>query len=230
MRSEGNFKPSGRRNWIMRKDDIVVALGTCHRKREPGKQSPDGRLKECVYGREIASEVAVKLQAMGYKCVIDFMPLDLPKQMQSPSAKQERLNELAMRVNFVNELCRQNGAKNVIYVSIHVDASGSDGKWHEPNGWSVRVGTKASARSKQLADCLFDAAKSYGLKMRQPTAKQKYWPQELYVLNNTNCPAVLTENLFQDNINDVALLLSDEGRHIIERIHVEGIIRYIESL
>ena len=55
----------------MRKDSIVIALGTPHRKREPGKQSPDGRLKECVYGREIASEVALKLQAMGYKCLID---------------------------------------------------------------------------------------------------------------------------------------------------------------
>lgn len=214
----------------MKKNEVLVAIGTPHRKREPGKQSPDGKLKECVYGREIASEVAAKLQAMGYKCVIDYMPLDLPKQMQSQSAKLERQRELAMRVNFVNELCRQNGAKNVLYVSIHVDASGNDGKWHEPNGWSVRVGNKASAKSKLLADCLFDAAKSYGLKMRQPTAKQKYWPQELYVLNNTNCPAVLTENLFQDNINDVALLLSDEGRHIIERIHVEGIIKYIESL
>ena len=30
----------------MRKDSIIIALGTPHRKREPGKQSPDGRLKE----------------------------------------------------------------------------------------------------------------------------------------------------------------------------------------
>ena len=214
----------------MRKDSIIIALGTPHRKRETGKQSPDGRLKEYAYGREIASEVAIKLQAMGYKCLIDYMPLDLPKQMQSQSYKQERQRELAMRVNFVNELCRQNGAKNVLYVSIHVNASGNDGKWHDPNGWSMHVGTKASSQSKMLADCLFDAAQSYGLKMRRPTPKQKYWPQELYVLNNTNCPAVLTENLFQDNVNDVGLLLSDEGRHIIERIHVEGIIKYIESL
>ena len=217
----------------MRKSEILIVLGTPHRMREPGKQSPDGRLKECVYGREIASGVKTKLEAYGYKVMIDFTPLDLPKAMQSPSPKQERQNELAMRVNFVNELCRQNGKQNVIYVSIHVDASPPvDNKWHQPNGWSVRVGTKASASSKQLAGCLYDAAKANGLSMRQPSLKplQKYWPQNLYVLNNTSCPAVLTENLFQNNIDDVDLLLSDEGRHIIERLHVEGIIKYIESL
>ena len=215
----------------MKKNEVVIAIGTPHRLREPGKQSPDGSLRECVYGREIASEVAAKLQAMGYKCVIDYMPLDLPKQMQSPMADQERQRELAMRVNFVNELCRQNGKQNVIYVCIHVDASPPvDNKWHQANGWSVRVGTKASAKSKLLADCLFDAAEAHGLKMRRPSKDQKYWPQALYVLNRTDCPAVLTENLFQNNQEDVDFLLSDEGRHAIERIHVEGIIKYIESL
>lgn len=215
----------------MKKNEVVIAIGTPHRLREPGKQSPDGSLRECVYGREIASEVAAKLQAMGYKCVIDYMPLDLPKQMQSPMADQERQRELAMRVNFVNELCRQNGKQNVIYVCIHVDASPPvDNKWHQANGWSVRVGTKASAKSKLLADCLFDAAEAHGLKMRRPSKDQKYWPQALYVLNRTDCPAVLTENLFQNNQEDVDFLLSDEGRHAIERLHVKGIIKYIESL
>lgn len=215
----------------MKKNEVVIAIGTPHRLREPGKQSPDGSLRECVYGREIASEVAAKLQAMGYKCVIDYMPLDLPKQMQSPMADQERQRELAMRVNFVNDLCRQNGKQNVIYVCIHVDASPPvDNKWHLANGWSVRVGTKASAKSKLLADCLFDAAEAHGLKMRRPSKDQKYWPQALYVLNRTDCPAVLTENLFQNNQEDVDFLLSDEGRHAIERLHVEGINKYIESL
>ena len=79
-----------------------------------------------------------------------------------------------------------------------------------------------------LADCLFDSAKVHGLKMRQPMPTQKYWPQSLYVLNNTKCPAILTENLFQDNADDVSFLLSDEGKHVIERLHVEGIINYIE--
>ena len=210
---------------------VWVVLGTPHRLREPGKLSPDGRLRECVYGREIATEVAAELQKRGCRAVIDFAPLDLPQSLQSPSYKQERQRELAMRVNMVNELCRQNGAQRVVYVSIHVDASPPvDNQWHKASGWSVRVDTKASQRSKKLACCLFDAAQAHGLEMRQPMATQKYWPQALYVLNKTRCPAVLTENLFQNNKADVDFLLSEEGRRTIVDLHVEGIIEYIESL
>lgn len=214
----------------MDKKSIVIILGTAHRLREPGKQSPDGRFHECIYSREVVSEVAAKLRAMGYHVMIDYEPSDLPSNMQSSSTKQERQRELAIRVNYVNEICRQEGAANVLYVSVHVNAAGADGKWGKANGWQVCVSDKASNNSKKLANCLFDAAKAHGLKMRQPLLGKKYWEQSLYVLNNTKCPAVLTENLFQDNIDDVNFLLSDEGRHIIDRLHVEGVIKYIESL
>ncbi len=209
---------------------MLVVLGTPHRLRELGKQSPDGRLRECVYGRQVAAGVAAKLQGMGYRVMTDYEPMDLPREMQTPNARLERQRELALRVNFVNELCRRHGSRNVIYVSIHVNAVGSDGQWHQAGGWSVYVSDKASARSKLLADCLYDAAEAHGLKMRRPVATQKFWEQSLYVLNHTLCPAVLTENLFQDNRADVDFLLSDEGRHAIERLHVEGIIKYIESI
>ena len=214
----------------MSKKDTIVILGTAHRMREPGKESPDKRLKECVYSREICKEIAVKLRAYGCKVEIDYEPLDLPKSMQSSIVKKERSNELAMRVNYVNEICKQKGAKNVIYVSIHVNAIGNDSQWHSANGWQVCVGDKASDSSKKLADCLFDAAKQNNLKMRQPTVLQKYWPQSLYVLNNTKCPAVLTENLFQDNKTDVDYLLSDVGRYVIVRLHIEGILKYLDGV
>ena len=214
----------------MNRVTTLIVLGTAHRLREPGKQSPDGRLKECVWSRQICKEIATKLRSYGYKVEIDYEPLDLDKSMWSANATTERNRELAMRVNYVNELCRQNGAKNVLYVSIHVNAAGSDGKWHDANGWQVCVSTKASAGSKLLANCLFDRAKKNGLKCRQPQKFQSYWPQSLYVLNNTNCPAILTENLFQDNKKDVDYLLSGEGIHNIVRLHIEGIIDYIDHI
>mgnify|MGYP003524248588 FL=1 len=43
---------------------------------------------------------------------------------------------------------------------------------------------------------------------------------------DTICPAVLTENLFQDNKEDVKFLLSNEGKEIIANIHVNAILEY----
>lgn len=208
----------------------LIIIGTAHRMREPGKQSPDGRLKECVYSRERCSEIAEKLQAKGYNCVTDYTPLDLPRNMWDANSKRERNKELAMRVNYVNEQCRQYGAANVLYVSVHCNAAGADGKWHDAGGWCVMVSNVASEKSKILAGCLFDVARSSGIKTRQPLPTQKYWPQSLYVLNNTKCPAILTENLFQDNKEDVAYLLSDKGKQNIVDIHVLGIIDYIKKI
>lgn len=212
----------------MNKATTLIVLGTAHRKREPGKSSPDGRLKEYKYSREICEEVCKSLKAQGYTCEIDWMADDLETGQQSSNYTQERNKELAMRVNHVNALCKQKGAKNVLYVSVHCNAAGSNGQWNKAQGWQVHVGNKASQNSKVLADCLYDAAKVQGLKMRQPSPSQKYWPQNLYVLNKTLCPAVLTENLFQDNKGDVDFLLSEEGRRAVVELHVKGIADYIE--
>ena len=207
----------------------TVILGTAHRLREPGKQSPDGKFKECIYTREIVSEIEAKLAAYGIPTYVDMTDIDLPETLWSSSYTTERNRELTRRVDAVNAICDSVGKNNCIYISIHVDAAGSDGNWHNARGWSARVSPYASANSKLLAGYLFDAAKANGITTRQPLPNQKYWEQDLYVLNKTKCPAVLTENLFQDNIADVDFLLSDEGRHAIERLHIEGILKYIKS-
>ena len=45
----------------------------------------------------------------------------------------------------------------------------------------------------------------------------------------TKCPAVLTENLFQDNREDVAYLLSETGKKTIIGLHVNGILNFIKD-
>ena len=47
------------------------------------------------------------------------------------------------------------------------------------------------------------------------------------VLHRTRCAACLTENLFQDNREDVDYLLSPAGREAIVTLHVEGIKAYV---
>lgn len=215
----------------MEKKKYMIILGTAHLITTSGKRSPDERLREPVYSREIVDELEAKLQSYGYNVMVDYRPLEEDKNMRRVSTQLNQNNrELRYRVEQVNKVCKQFGKANCLYVSIHVDAIGNDNQWHDANGWSVRVSPLASSKSKMLAESIFDQAEKHGLKVRKPTAKQKWWEQELFVLNQTECPAVLTENLFQDNKSDVDFLLSDEGRHAIVRLHLEGIINYINQL
>ena len=217
----------------MNKKDYMIIIGTAHTGATAGKRSPDGRLREAVYSREVAEDVEAILLSYGYNAVIDYRALEPNAQMQGKTQKELQSKELVWRVNFVNTLCKKFGASKCLYVSIHVDASGC-GDWMQARGWTVYT-SKGKTKADNLATFLYDAAKKY-IPQDHKNALRSDWsdgdPDKeygYYVLTKTKCPAVLTENLFQDNKEDVDFLLSDEGRHAISRIHVEGIIGYLNS-
>ena len=195
---------------------MIVLVERGHGIEPLGKRSPDGVLREWKYCHEIATEVVKRLKTMGYNA-----------QML---VTEENDISLGTRCKRANEVCKHFGASNVLLVSIHLNAKGNGSAWMDARGCSMRVSLDASARSKQLASYLFDAAQAQGLKMRSPKPGQKWWAQNLAICRDTNCPAVLTENLFQDNENDYKYLLSDKGREAIINLHVTGIVNYIKSL
>ena len=181
-----------------------------------GKCSPDGRLKEYYYGREIAQRVSRELTLRGFDAI-----LLVPEQTDIA------LNE---RVRRTNAWCKKLGAKNVVLVSIHNNAAGADGKWHDARGFSVMISKNASSNSKRLAQIFTRRATDMGLMGNRWVPQEKYWVQSLAMTRDTNCPAVLTENLFQDNEEDVTYLLSEEGKQAIARLHVESITEYINTI
>ena len=204
----------------MKTNKITVILGTAHLKSTPGKCSPDKKFYEYKYSREICKAIKTTLKDLGYNVIIDIEDDDL---------KVNQSQELCLRCKVVNEM--QKMYKNCIYVSIHVNAAGADGKWHNATGWSAYTSVGITAADR-LATCLYDAAKTnlQGKKLRTDyTDKDPDLESNFYVLKHTNCPAVLTENFFQDNQEDVKYLTSDLGFHQIVRTHVEGILKYAQS-
>ena len=199
----------------------TIILGTAHLKSTPGKCSPDKKFFEYQYSREICKNVKSILENMGYNVIIDIEADDV--ENMTPS------KELVLRCNIVNNLVKK--YKDCIYVSIHVNAAGSDGKWHEATGWEAYT-SKGVTKADKLATCLYKAAESNlkGKKIRKDTGDGDPDKEAgFYVLKNTKCPAVLTENFFQDNKKDVEYLNSTLGFHQILRTHVEGIISYIQD-
>ena len=201
----------------------VVILGTAHLRTTPGKCSPDKRLREFAYSREIVTMLNSALIALGYTVHVDYWPTEPNAQMQGDTWRKQQSRELAYRVGVVNTLCKKYGAKNCVYVSLHVNAAGGDGKWHSASGFSVYVSNNASADSKSMARKFTVNALEMDLTGNRSIPVCKYWQSNLYVLRNTWCPAVLTENMFQDNKDDVNFLLSDEGRQAIADLHIKTI-------
>lgn len=188
----------------------IILLDAGHGCNTPGKQSPDGRLREYAYARDIVGRLDCLLRAEGVRTFIVT-----PEQTDTP---------LAVRVQRANAAYRANASHGFL-VSVHCNAAGSGG-WMQARGWSVHVDTAASIRSKHIAGLFFDAAERHGLKMRRQTAAEKFIVQPLYICGRRAAyPAVLTENLFQDNQEDVSFLLSEAGRRTITDVHFEAVMR-----
>lgn len=188
----------------------------------PGKRSPDGELREYRYNREIASALVAGLREKGFDASL-LVPED------------DDIS-LGARVRRVNRVCDEAGCENVILISIHSNAAPpDDGQWHRARGWSAYT-TKGETESDNLADCLYAAAENVfssgkGLKARKYGTEpgQKDWEEDFYILKNTRCPAVLTENFFMDNREDVKYMLSREGRKDIVKVHIDGIELYFDK-
>lgn len=205
----------------------VIILGTAHLSTTPGKRSIDGRLREYAYSREIVTMLESALIKKGYTVYVDYRATEPNALMRGKTAKQEQNNELKYRCSVVNSICNKHGSSNCVYVSIHVNAAKSDGKWHNASGFSVFVCPSASQSSRRLARIFTqNSSLSPKLKGNRSIPSEKYWTSNLYVLRNTRCPAVLTENLFQDNKDDVDFLLSDEGRQAVVDLHLKSIMEY----
>ena len=149
--------------------------------------------------------------------------------MKASIYKQEQSKELIWRVNYVNNLCSKYGANNCLYVSVHVNAAGMGTNWMNARGWLVYT-SKGNTKSDLLADLLYKKAKELLPSVRSDFSdKDADYESNFYVLAKTKCPAVLTENLFQDNKADVEFLTSEEGKNAIVKVHVDGILDYIKG-
>lgn len=207
----------------------IILIDNGHGKETPGKRSPDGSFREYRYSREIAAGIASVLTFEGYTAFL------LVKEEEDISLKD--------RVERVKAYCRQYGTANVLLVSVHVNAAGSNGKWLNARGWSVWT-SRGETESDKLATALYSAAvdelEKRDYKETFAGGNQKPirtdwsdgdpdWEAGFYMLTKTPCVAVLTENLFQDNKEDVAFLTSDIGKGAIINLHVEGLERYLNS-
>ena len=197
-----------------------IILDAGHGINTAGKRSPDGRFREYKFNRIIVNAVAEHLRLRGYD-----VEILTPEETDVP---------LQERVDRANRMSCQIGQpiQSVIIVSIHANAAGNGSQWMKARGWCAYT-RKGHTLSDELATCLYKAARKHLTDQRIRTDYTDCDPDfeaQFYLLQNTYAAAVLTENLFYDNPDDLAFLESIEGQKAIVALHVEGIVDYLEHV
>lgn len=202
---------------------MKIIIDNGHGNNTPGKGSPFALnkvepnlyLKEWEWCREIAQRIVRELKQKGYDAT-----LLVPEKYDV---------SLSERVRRVNLFCK---TEPCILISVHVNACGNGSKWMNATGWSIYT-SKGVTKADYLAEEIIkEAVKCFkGKKIRYYSQAylNRDFEENFYILKNTVCPAVLTENFFQDNVEDVKYILSEEGKKEVVRCHVNGIINYIKT-
>lgn len=188
---------------------MKILIDNGHGENVSGKQSPDGLFEEYKYTRKLADAIVSKLREY-----------NLDADLLVPELEDISLTERCRRANKYG--------KDAVLVSLHVDAYGDGTKWNNARGWSCFVCPIASDKSRKLADVLAKQAQCAGISVRKQFSDRDYWESNFYILRHTICPAVLTENLFMTNKDDVAYLNSQEGFDRLVELHVRAICDYVK--
>jgi len=184
-----------------------------------GKRSPkweDGtQLFEGEFNRAVVKRIIKLCEKAGIECI---NLVDTEKDLS-----------LRWRTDKANDIYRerqQSDGKKCIYVSVHANGFNKE----SAHGWSVYT-TVGETKSDKIAQVLHEKAKAEfpTHKMRMDTRdgdadkESNFW-----VLRKVVMPAILSENFFMTNREESKLLLSEEGRDRIAKIHFQ-MIQEIES-
>ena len=209
---------------------MIILIDNGHGNNTLGKQSPlldesikvadefteKNRFKEWKYTRVIAKQVVDKLKSMDYDARL--------------VVTEDKDISLSERIRRVNTICNKEGAGNVLLISVHANAVGDSSQWMTGKGWEAYT-TRGETISDKLADFLYKRADSNikGRKIREDwTDGDRDKEADFYIIKKAKCAAVLTENFFYDNKDDLQYLTSEEGIHAVVRLHIEGIIDFVK--
>ena len=203
---------------------MVVLIDNGHASTTPGKRSPkeEGmeQFFEYEFNREIAARLAKKLDEEKIKYEILVPEVD----------KDIALSERASRAN---KFCNEYGKDNCLFISIHANAAGNGSQWMTARGWSCYTSkgeTASDPDAEIFMRCAIDVLTPLEQKVRKYSANKYSWEENYTVLVKTVCPAVLTENMFYDNKEDLKFLRSEEGKEAITQIHLNAILEIEKSL
>lgn len=177
---------------------------------QSNNKSPDGSFSEPEFALDMANRMKTILERHG-------VSVTLTRTGESNPTGKGNTNDLSYRCKVANNI------KDLsLFVSLHTNASGTG--WSDASGWSVYTSSAGVTAGRNIAaNKIIARIKEAGITTRAVALVH----ERLYVLRNTNAPAILIEHAFHTNKNDVALLKSSEYRNKLAIAQCRGILDYL---
>ncbi len=207
--SEEPSKPS-----TSKKGRYLWCLDNGHGKLQQGKRSPifdDGKTQflEYEFNRDVVERIMKALDKKG----VEYYDV-VPDYLEVGSFLEERVDRANKKKSDLPK----------IYVSVHSNAGPTaDGKWVPDNIKGVETWYAQNSKKGMKIAAIFQKyiLDKTGWKDRNLKSTAI---SSLYVLTKTTMPAVLTENGFYNNKEEVKELMKDSVRQKIADAHVEAIL------
>ena len=197
---------------------LFVIIDNGHGESTPGKCSPDKELQEWSWTRDLAERLQKELRNV-----------NIDSHRIVPETTDISLSERVHRANNIARKAMDRGEVPVL-ISIHLNAAGNSNRWCNAQGFCSYIAPKAGEYSKVLANIFCDYASYLGLAGNRSIPSNHYWIGDFSILKNTICPAIITENMFMDNVVDKAFLMSEDGRKLITVLHVSALQRFLQYI
>lgn len=188
----------------------LVILDNGHGIDTPGKRSPvwsnGTQLFEWKFNRDIVDYIIQYLQ------VANISYVKLVEETQDISLKD--------RVDRINSIFKEYKDKYKIYlISVHGNAADN-----APTANGIEVFTSiGETKSDIIAEVFYEKLKNLGWKMRPNRSNKGGKEENFYILKNSYCPAVLTENGFYTNEEECKKMLDYYWQKEIALAHYKAI-------
>lgn len=189
---------------------LIVILDPAHGANVPGKCSPDKSHREYKWSRQRIASIKTLLLHEGFEVY--------------ETTTSENEPGLTFRKNTANQIRR---GQRKLLLSLHNDAKGSDGQWHDASGVSIFT-TRGITKSDRCAKIILDQfTKDFPeLRIRRYSKGELDgdFESNFTVLTGSDYMACLIEWLFQDNRSDVSRLTDENFNARFEASLVKAII------
>ena len=190
----------------------IIILDPAHGFDVSGKRSPDGKIEEWQWSRNFISKLKERL-------IDEFFTIAIPVREE-------------YEIGLSNRVKRYNKIPNAVVISFHLNAAGNGSQWMSARGFEIWT-SKGETKSDELATIVFNTVQEDfpEMKMRPNTWDPKEesmdpdWEANFRVLMSKH-PSMLIEFGFQDNKDDVDMLLDEEWQYRMVETMVKAIKKF----